>query len=112
MKWRANRDTCCTYDICVFGARFRTCMSSVMRCRRDAIRETPLRNGMCCKQLLNAFAKWSPSNGDQNRARRQRIGSVYDSFHRKPAKGVIPMGGMSDYPEKEHGGSDWLNGLG
>ena len=44
LKWRANRETCCTYAICVFSARFRTCMSSVMRCRRDVIRDS--------------FAKW------------------------------------------------------
>src|ERR1019366_7584636 len=49
-------ETCCTYDICVLSARFRTCMSSVIRWRRDVI-ETPLRDGMRCKQRLHALAR-------------------------------------------------------
>src|SRR5260370_22421199 len=37
LKWRANREICCTYESCVCGERFLTCMSSVMRRRSDVM---------------------------------------------------------------------------
>jgi hypothetical protein len=37
LRWRANSETCCTQDVWVCGERFRICMSSIMRCRRDVV---------------------------------------------------------------------------
>ena len=53
----------------MFSARFRTCMSSVMRCRRDVM-ESSFAKGMCCKQPLHAFAReFSEKGGGRIRQR-------------------------------------------
>src|SRR5258708_27203886 len=50
-------ETWSTYVFWVWTARFRICMSSIMRCRSDVMETTPLRNGLCCKQPLHGFAR-------------------------------------------------------
>ena len=53
----------------MFRARFRTCMSSVMRCRRGVM-ESSFAKGMCCKQPLHAFAwEFSEKGGERIRQR-------------------------------------------
>src|SRR3954454_2485431 len=43
-KWRANCETCWTYEACVWGDRFLICMSSSMRWRRGVMTSS-LRHG-------------------------------------------------------------------
>jgi hypothetical protein len=64
-KYRANRETCCRYEVCVFTARFRTCMSSVMRCRREVMENSFAKWNLLHKQPLHASASeisQNPSN--------------------------------------------------
>src|ERR1700730_13866067 len=51
-KWRANSETCWRYDACVWGDRLRSCISSVIRCRRTVMGSSFATWKRCNKQRL------------------------------------------------------------
>ena len=57
LKWRANSETCCTYVAWVCGERLLTCISSVIRRRRDVM-NSPLRRPSFA---ANSFPTAKPS---------------------------------------------------
>ena len=99
-KCRANWETCHTYDCCVCGDRFRTCMSSSMRWRKGvmgrwifmtrllALREMTSWVWRCGHAIdVGVIVRWTgwddePDAGHQGRFGRgfvQRVGELFSS---------------------------------
>ena len=54
LKWRANSETCCTYVAWVCGERLLTCISSVIRRRRDVMNPPLRRRSFAAKSFPTA----------------------------------------------------------
>src|ERR1700730_8594780 len=55
-KWRGDSQNCSRYDACVWGDRLRTCISSVIRCRRTVMGSSFATWKRCDKQRLHDVA--------------------------------------------------------